>query len=399
MTDRATVVTGMGCLCAAGPDLDTAWKSMMAGVSRPHPPSSIRVETKRPSPVFEIAAGERRPSSISLGRPVAKTLSVEYLLSALEEAAQQAGLELEAWRGRRVGVCLGTTVGCTLNDERFYRDFRAGMEPGLKAIHRFLDNNPAQFVNEALDLRGPVCTINNACSSGTDAVGQAREWIQDGLCEVVIAGGTDELSRIPYLGFSSLLNTSEKPCRPFDARRDGLNLGEGAGVLIVESQDHAARRGAKALVEVAGYGCSADAHHITAPHPGGAGLERAVRQALADRDPGRVSFINAHGTATVPNDMVEGQTLARIFGSKVPVVGTKSYTGHALGAAGALEAVFTVQGLLLAEIPATIGFEQPDPECAVVPTTGPTRVAGTYAISTSLAFGGTNSAILMSVVK
>jgi 3-oxoacyl-(acyl-carrier-protein) synthase len=398
MTNRASVVTGLGCLSAAGPDLDTAWKNMMACVARPHPPTKIRVETKRLSPVFEVADEERRPSNIPLGRPVDKTLSVEYFLSALEEALKQAGLGIEALRGRSVGVCLGTTVGCTLNDERFYRDFRTGMEPGMQAIRRFLDNNPAQFASEALDLRGPVCTINNACSSGTDAVGQAREWIQDGLCDIVIAGGTDELSRIPYLGFSSLLNTSEKACKPFDARRDGLNLGEGAGVLILESKDHAARRGAQVLVEVGGYGCSADAHHITAPHPGGQGLERAVRQALADRDPREVSFINAHGTATIPNDMVEGQTLARLFGPKVAVVGTKSYTGHALGAAGALEAVFTVQGLVKGEIPATRGFEEPDPECVVVPTVKPTGVARTYAISTSLAFGGTNSAILMSVV-
>ena len=398
MTNRATVVTGLGCLSAAGRDLDTAWKNMMTGVARPHPPTKIRVETKRLSPVFEVADGEWRPSNIPLGRPVDKTLSVEYFLSAFEEALKQAGLSVEDLRGRRVGVCLGTTVGCTLNDERFYRDFRTGLEPGLGAIRRFLDNNPAQFASEALDLRGPVCTINNACSSGTDAVGQAREWIQDGLCDIVIAGGTDELSRIPYLGFSALLNTSEKACKPFDARRDGLNLGEGAGVLIVESRDHAARRGAPALVEVGGYGCSADAHHITAPHPGGLGLERAVRQALADRDPRQVSFINAHGTATIPNDMVEGQTLARLFGPKVAVVGTKSYTGHALGAAGALEAVFTVQGLVKGEIPTTRGFEEPDPECVVVPTVKPTGVARTYAISTSLAFGGTNSAILMSVV-
>lgn len=399
MNGRRPVVTGMGCLCAAGSGLEKTWARMLAGVSTPGWPTKFRAETKRRSPVFEVPEGTWTASAIALGQSVERTRCLDYFLAALDEALAHAALSADALRGRRVGVSVGTTVGCTLNDEPFYKEFRSGQTPELSAIYRFLANNPAPFVSEALDLRGPVCTINNACSSGADAIGQAVEWIADGLCEIVIAGGTDELSRIPYLGFSSLLNTSEHPCKPFDAKRDGLNLGEGAGVLIVENPATAERRGAAALVEVGGYGCQMDAYHIAAPHPQGRGLEQAVRQALADRDSREISFVNAHATATVPNDKIEGQTLARLFGPDVRVVGTKSYTGHTLGAAGALEAIFTVQGLLTGRIPITLGFQDPDPECVVCPTRDVTAVRPTYAVSTSLAFGGSNSALVFNVVK
>jgi 3-oxoacyl-(acyl-carrier-protein) synthase len=278
-------------------------------------------------------------------------------------------------------------------------EFRAGKQPGLLAVDRFLANNPAQYVSAALDLCGPVSTINNACTSGVDAIGQAREWIRDGLCDMAIAGGTDELSRIPYLGFSSLLNTSELPCRPFDLKRDGLNLGEGAGVLIMESRAAARARGAKALVEVAGYGTCGDAYHPTAPHPQGVGLEQAIRRALDRITPGEIGFINAHGTATTANDQVEGSTFARVFGPQVTVFGSKGYTGHTLGAAGAIEAIFTAQGLLMGEIPATAGFSEADPDCVIVPTRALTKVKGDHALSTSLAFGGNNSALLLKLCK
>ena len=398
ISDRP-VVTGLGCLSAGGAGLESAWASMMAGVVSCGPPSRFQAAPARRSPIFEVSAGAWTRSRIVPETELPRTLCVEFFLSALDEALAMADLRADSLRGRRIGVSVGTTVGCTLNDEEFYRAFKKGAEPDLAAIRRFLDHNPAPYVSRALDLRGPVSTINNACASGTDAVGQASEWIEEGICELVIAGGTDELSRVPYLGFSSLLNTSERPCRPFDAGRDGLNLGEGAGVLIIEARASAERRGVRPLARLGGYGCSADAHHMTAPHPGGAGLERALRQALSGRDPADISFVNAHGTATVLNDAVEGTTLARLFGSGVRVVGTKGYTGHALGAAGALEAVFTVQGLRTGTLPATAGFRDADPACAVIPTREATEVPKTYAVSTSLAFGGGNAAVLFEAME
>lgn len=396
MSVADSIVTGMGCLCACGNNLEISWANMMAGVGcTPCLPTKFRTTIKQQSPVFEVWPDEEKKSSISRKGSKERTRCVEYLLIALEEALKQASLTVGDLYGKSIGVCIGTTVGCTLNDEQFYRDFKKGLEPGLDAIERFLGNNPALYLGEALALRGPVSTINNACSSGLDAIGQAQEWISDGLCDIVIVGGTDELSRIPYLGFSSLLNTSLSACKPFDINRGGLNLGEGAGVLIVESKAGASKRGARALVEVAGYGTCGDAYHPTAPHPQGVGLESAIRSALAETDPGDVAFINAHGTATASNDSVEGSTLARIFGERVRVFATKAYTGHTLGAAGAIESIFAAKGLMAGKIPATAGFSEADPECVIVPTREAADVEGMYALSISLAFGGNNSAVLL----
>jgi 3-oxoacyl-(acyl-carrier-protein) synthase len=399
MSDSDSVISGMGCFCAAGSDLASSWREMTAGHSHPGSPARLKAAIKRLSPVFAApASGEYKIAALAAAS-MEKTRCVLFFMTALAEALAQAGLDAADLRGQRIGVCVGTTVGCTLNDEQFYKEFREGKQPGLLAVDRFLANNPAQYVSTNLDLYGPLSTLNNACTSGVDAIGQAREWIRDGLCDMAIAGGTDELSRIPYLGFSSLLNTSESPCRPFDLKRDGLNLGEGAGVLIMESRAHARARGAKKLVEVAGYGTCGDAYHPTAPHPQGVGLEQAIRSALDRISPGEIGFINAHGTATSANDQVEGSTCARVFGQQVTVFGSKGYTGHTLGAAGAIEAVFTAQGLIMGEIPATAGFSEADPDCVIVPTRSLTQVKGGYALSTSLAFGGNNSALLLKLSK
>lgn len=394
-----SVITGMGCLCAAGTNLEMSWKNMMAGVSRPCFPTKFQAGIKRKSPVFEVSIDKSKTAGLFELKKGERTSCNDFFLIALKEALDQAALSVGDLHGKGIGVCAGTTVGCTLNDELFYRKYRKGSEPGLGAIKRFLGNNPAQYISKTLNLKGPVSTINNACSSGADAVGQAMEWIEDGLCRIVIAAGVDELSRIPYLGFTSLLNTSEQPCRPFDVRRDGLNLGEGAGVLILESRANALERGADVLVEAVGYGTCTDAYHQTAPHPQGIGLETAIHQALANISPEEISFINAHGTATVSNDIVEGTTLSRLFGKKIPLFGTKSYTGHTLGAAGAIEAIFTAQGLITGKIPPTAGFSEPDTECMLTPTRQVTEVSRTYAISNSLAFGGNNSVLLLKAGK
>ena len=213
---------------------------------------------------------------------------------------------------------------------------------------------------------------------------------------MVLAGGADELNRIPYFGFHSLSVVSPTLCRPFDRDRQGLNLGEGAGILVLETDAHAKARGVTAAVGIPGYGTCADAYHLTAPRPDGAGLEKAIGQALtgASLGPTDVGFINAHGTATHDNDLVEGSVLSRLFGSDVAVLSTKGYTGHTLGAAGGLEAVFTALALQEGWIPASAGFENKDDEIPMTPVTSRTGIEGRYALSTSLAFGGNNSALL-----
>jgi len=212
-----------------------------------------------------------------------------------------------------------------------------------------------------------------------------------------VAGGADEINRVALAGFWSLGVTSTQPCAPFDRDRSGLNLGEGAGILILESDSHASRHGRKHQCAIAGFGAACDAHHLTAPHPEGRGLDAAIRTALnqASIDPSQVAFINAHGTATADNDRAEGKVFERIFGREVRFLSTKGYTGHSLGAAGGLESAFTALGLQHGWIPASAGFVNQADDIPVAPVSRRTEILGEYALSTSLAFGGNNSALLI----
>ncbi len=400
MKSDRTVVTGLGGICAAGTSVSRIMRSLYAGERRPAPPRNIQVDLDEAYPVFEVREPLERLVGESPLAPaqlqIEPTRTVKLALIAAEEALHQAELDRDALQRCRVGVCLGTTVGCTLNNEPFYREYRQGGYPDPRPVYRYLENNPALVVAEAFGVSGPMATIANACSSGTDAIGLAKAWIETGQCEIALAGGCDELSRIPYLGFIQLLITSHHPCRPFDKNRKGLNLGEGAGVLILESESMARRREAPVLGFVAGYSSSGDAYHPTAPHPDGLGLKRAIRHALREADlaPGHVGFVNAHGTATPDNDRVEGRAVTEVFSESIPTVATKAYTGHTLGAAGALEAVFTLQALLDQRLPATAGFEEADPDVAIRPTRDCIRVQTDAAISTSLAFGGNNAVLV-----
>ena len=385
-------ITGFGCICAAGASLGEVMASLYSGKRNPAPPKRIVAGLDKLPPVFEIARDLH-----TMEGPEGLTRTNRLLKIALEEALKRAGLNRGQLKDRRVGVIIGTTVGCTMIEEPVYRDYKKKTAPSKDSLLQGLHSNPALFISKEYSLSGPATSIVNACSSGTDAIGMAKAWIESGLCDIVIAGGTDELSRTTYLGFNSLLNTSFEPCRPFDKERKGLNLGEGAGVVIVENSDISAREGRKAAASVAGYGSSGDAYHPTAPHPEGAGLMRATMTALnsADIKAEAVSFINAHGTSTVENDKVEGKVIRQLFHDSATVVSTKSYTGHTLGAAGAIEAVLSVQALLDGRVPATAGFENLDEECGIAPTTETTKIKGNVAVSNSLAFGGNNSVLLL----
>lgn len=391
-------ITGIGGICAAGASLKTIMPALYSGERSPLAPATFSTGIDRNSPVFEVPwnlAGVHSVTDVYM--PSIPSRTSLLALTAAMEALEHAGLDKTSLRAKRVGVVIGTTVGCTLNNEPFYRDYRDNKNPDIKPVNRFLANNPAIFIAGLYKCSGPAVTIANACSSGTDAVGLAKSWIENDLCDIVIAGGADELCRTTYLGFTSLLITSQEPCRPFDRNRKGLNLGEGAGIVIVESNRSSADRGITPFAYVEGYGSSGDAHHPTAPHPEGSGLRRAIAIALGDAGlkVNDVAFINAHGTSTPDNDKVEGKVISDMFPDSVPVVSTKSYTGHTLGAAGGIEAVFTISALIDRQVPATAGFEEYDPDCAITPTTNNTRINGRTAISNSLAFGGNNSVLVI----
>ncbi len=299
--------------------------------------------------------------------------------------------------GKRVGVCLGTTVACQLNDLAFLTQYRETGKASMAPVNRYLNGNLAESIALEIGAQGPHCTVTNACASGTDAIGMATSWLKADICDIVIAGGADELNRVPIAGFNALGILSPEQCKPFDKNRQGLNLGEGAGILILETPKSAKKRGVQTNLSIASYATSSDAYHLTAPHPDGKFLKEAIQTALinAHITPNQISFINAHGTATPNNDHVEGNALESIFGLDIPILSTKGYTGHTLGAAGGLEAVFTTLALRDQWLPPCAGFQEKDPDIPITPTTERISINGNYALSTSLAFGGGNAALII----
>jgi 3-oxoacyl-(acyl-carrier-protein) synthase len=382
-------IAGVGAVSSAGGDVPSTLASFQSETRNISP--SLPFESSVQCPTFQVEAElPILPGQMNHSR------SLRLTIKAVREAMAGAGIE-KFVDGVRVGVCIGTTVASQLNSIPFYDAYRREGNPPLDAVHDYLRANLAEAVGDLLGITGPRMTIVNACSSGTDSIGVAASWIRAGLCDWALAGGADEMNRVAMAGFWSLGVMSSEPCAPFDRDRAGLNLGEGAGIVLLESAAHAKKRGIQHAFELAGFGAACDAHHLTAPHPEGRGLNLAIRAALsqAQIEASQVSFINAHGTATIENDRAEGKCLAGMFGSKVPVLSTKGYTGHTLGAAGGLEAVFTLLGLREGWIPRSMGFENPAEDVPIIPVSRRTTINGDYAMSTSLAFGGNNSALLI----
>ncbi len=386
-------ITGAGCLSGAGGTLGECMNSLFRGTRSPAPPTRFQSTHPVSYPVFEV------PEAAIPGHIMASTkisLTGKLALAAAYEAISDAGLDRIALKGKKVGVCLGTTVGVAMNNEMFYGEFLQGGSPDMAPIARFITSNPADLIAREFELTGPCQTVVNACSSGTDAVGIGASWIQSGLCDIVIAGGADELCHVTYNGFISLMITDDTPCKPFDRDRKGLNLGEGAAVLILEPENSCGKRERLPRARFLGYASSSDAHHLTAPHPQGEGLKRALLEALrlSRREASDIAFVNAHGTATPDNDRIEGKVLKETLPG-VPFFSTKGYTGHTLGAAGAIEAAFTVACLEKGMIPGNAGFANLDPEMAVSPSAAATTITGGTAVSQSLAFGGCNGVLVL----
>ncbi|WP_207261028.1 beta-ketoacyl-[acyl-carrier-protein] synthase family protein [Desulfovibrio sp. Huiquan2017] len=383
-------ILGAGCICAAGPTLDACLETMLAGKGEPAAPTHFICEQAVTYPVFEVPQKWVDSSSISAGR------SANLLHMAVHDALDGVPDVLSVQNELRVGVCIGTSVGASLDFLDFYRSWKAGKKPQLAPILHYLAGNLAEGLAVHYDLSGPCQTVTNACTSGADAIGIAAAWIRAGWCDVAIAGGADALSEISYNGFARLMNTSPEPCRPFDKDRRGLNLGEGAGVLLLASTNVAERFGAPRRGRVAGYGTCGDAYNLTAPHPEARGLLQALDTALGQaritcED---VACVNVHGTGTKANDLVEGHVLRDRFSQSL-VFATKGFTGHTLGAAGAMEAAFTLACLERGVLPPSKGFGEPDPAIGLSPVACPTAFSGRFGLSQSLAFGGNNSVLIL----
>lgn len=311
-------------------------------------------------------------------------------LVATQEALDQAGLK--NLKGLRVGVSLGSTVGCSNHGVEFSRSFNSGEMPDPAPFYGHFKSNTSQFLARYFGCAGPVQMVSNACTSGADSIATAASWLEADLCDLVICGGTEGVLPQIYQGFRSLMLTSPTLCQPFDKNRQGLTLGEGAGILILEKSS--SPRASKATL--LGFGSSSDAFHPTAPHPEALGLDRAIKKTMkmARLPLEQIGFISAHGTGTSHNDLAEGKWVLRNL-PRTEVVATKGYTGHTLAAAGAIEAVLTILSLQEQKLPVSLGFEDPDEEVGVSPTTE--VVSGKYqtALSFSLGFGGTNSVLCL----
>jgi 3-oxoacyl-[acyl-carrier-protein] synthase II len=376
---RRAVITGCGVQTPVGCDVPAFWDALVAGRAAPRVIARFPAADLAPNVAAEIDWDDGDPDRAGA-----------FALRAAAEALDDAGL---APSGERLGVALGTTLGGMTLFERWDM---AHETSGLERVPYYA---PAARLATHVEAHGPVATPQLACASGTHAVALATSWICAGRADVVLAGGTDLLCRFVVAGFNCLRATSDA-ARPFDRRRKGLVLGEGAAVLVVESEAHAARRRARVRAVVTGVGAAADAVHMTAPDREGAGAARAIRAALADagRSPSEVAFVSAHGTGTPYNDAMEAAALTRVFGAgRVPVNSIKGAIGHTLGAAGAIEAVLCVRVLESGVVPPTAGLDEIDPACATLDCVhgAARRLTARTVVSTSSGFAGANAALVL----
>ena len=389
------VVTGFAHLSCAG-STDAEALSLFHGERPPETPRPAChvINSSISDPVFYLDSFHNAPDE-------PRTLAM--IRATVARALDAAGLTPDMLRDSITGCVVGTTIAQQFTDTAYYARLRENPDTEENApVERFLNSNPAEAIARDCGLTGPVHTVSNACSSGADAVSIAALCLLSGQCERMIVAGADELHRTPVAGFHVLGVTSPFPCRPFDSARAGLNLGEGAGVVILESPDCSQKRGRKPEFALRGFGMSCDASHITAPDVTGGGMKRAFRDALvrAGLMFGDVAFINAHGTGTVLNDQCEAAAFAGLAEETglpaPPFFSTKRFTGHTLGAAGTLEFIFTMLMLRDGFVPASPGCKTPDPALACAPLTSQLNLpSGTrFAASTSLAFGGADAVLI-----
>jgi len=408
-TERKVVVTGCGVISPVGNNKKEFWDALLAGKSgadrlRAFDPSlftsTIAAEVKNFDPANYFSSKEARH----------RDRFVQFGIVVAREAIADSGLDLNAIDLNRAGVLVGSGIGGLATFEEQHSIY---LEKGPSRISPFMIpmlivNMAAGEISIAIGFKGPNLCVATACASGNHALGEALKIIQRGNADIMLAGGAEGcITPMGFGGFCACKALSRRnhdpqgASRPFDKERDGFVIGEGAGILLLEEYEHAKKRGARIYCELAGYGMSGDAYHITAPDPTGDGAMRCMENALADAEVNgdEIDYINAHGTSTPLNDKVETFAIKEVFGAhakKLMVSSTKSVTGHLLGAAGGVEAIACALALKEGIIPPTINYQYPDPECDLdyVPNTA-RKKAITVAISNSLGFGGHNATIVL----
>jgi 3-oxoacyl-[acyl-carrier-protein] synthase II len=409
MSRRRVVVTGLGLVSPVGIGVEESWSALVAGRSGIGPitlfdassfPTRIAGEVKGFDPTKFMDRKEARRND----------RFIQFALAAADMAVKDSGLDMAKEDPTLIGCIVGAGMGGLGTIEEEHRVF---LEKGVRKIGPFFI--PSLIINLApgqisirYGMKGPNFSPVSACATGNHSIGDAMIYIERGLADVMVTGGCEAtITAMGVGGFcaaralSERNDAPEKASRPFDKHRDGFVAGEGSGILVLEEYERARRRGARIYAEVAGYGATADASHITAPAPEGEGGQRAMRMALRDAgvSPEQVGYVNTHGTSTPAGDVAECQAINRVFGEHAKkglmVSSTKSMTGHLLGAAGGLEAVVTVLALSKGVLPPTINVEEQDPECAldVIPNVARERRVD-VAITNSFGFGGTNAVVL-----
>ena len=412
MVERV-VVTGLGAVTPLGNDVESSWSALVAGKSGVDTirafdasafPTRIAAEVKGFDPAAAVGAKEARRMD----------RFVQMAVAAAAEALRDSGLTIDSSNAESVGVLMGSGIGgiATLMEQARVLESRGPERVSPFLVPMMIVDMVAGQVAIRTGAKGPNFSVVSACATSAHSIGEAFEVIRRGDAKAVIAGGSEApIVPIGLAGFTApraLSTRNDEPqraSRPFDAERDGFVMGEGAGVLILESLTHALERGARIYAELKGYGATGDAYHITAPAEGGEGAMRAMAMALrkANLAPEDIDYINAHGTSTPLNDKLETMAIKSLFGPRaydVAVSSTKSMTGHLLGAAGAVEAIVCVKAIVHSVIPPTINYEHPDPECDLdyVPNVARERKVRA-AMSNSLGFGGHNATLLFTAFE
>ncbi|MBM7554040.1 beta-ketoacyl-ACP synthase II [Thalassobacillus pellis] len=407
MEKKRVVITGMGAVSPVGNNVDEMWDSIISGrsgidtitkVNKDDYPAKVAAEVKDFNPTDFIDKKEARKMD-----PF-----TQYAVAASLMAVKDANLEITDEIAYRTGVWIGSGIGGMGTYEEQFEKF---LEKGYRRVSPFfipmmIPDMAAGQVSITLGAKAMNSCSVTACASGANSIGDAFKVIQRGDADIMITGGTESpMNKMSFAGFSAAraLSFNEDPqsaSRPFDKNRDGFVMGEGAGIIILETLESAQKRGAHIYGEIVGYGATGDAHHITAPAPEGEGAVRAMQQALDDAGmtPEDIGYINAHGTSTELNDKFETMAARQVFGdhaNKLAMSSTKSMTGHLLGAAGAIEAIISLKAMVEGTLPPTINYETPDPECDMDYVPNEARKAEVDAVmSNSLGFGGHNASLV-----
>ena len=407
---RRVVVTGLGAVSPCGMTAPATWEGMVAGRSGIGPITRFDCSDW---PVRIAGQVDGFDGVALLGRREAKRMDLfmQFACVAADEAVADAGLDLSTEDPTRCGAYVGTGIGGVTELLGGHEGYLAGGPKGISPFYipRSLTNLAAGWIAMRLGLKGPNMAHTTACASGNHAIGEAGRAIRLGDADIILAGGAEApvigASIAGFMVMKALSKRSDEPTRasrPFDADRDGFVMGEGAGILVLEEYEHAKARGARIYAELTGYGLSCDAHHLTAPAPGGEGAARCMSMALrsAGLAPERIAYVNAHGTSTPQNDRTETQAMHTAFGEhakKLMVSSTKSVTGHLLGAAGGVESLATVLAVHHDVVPPTATWETRDPDCDLDYVPKDARDARVdHAMCNSFGFGGTNATLVFS---